>query len=348
MNKRNGYIDFLKGIAIILVVFGHNIQYGSGSDYLTNELFFDNIIFKFIYSFHMPLFAIISGYLFYSTIKKYDTKIVIKKKIWSLLVPLITCCTINILIITANYYLEYKTLLPNFFNEFKNLLSHSLWFLPAMFLSSIIVLLIEKIKFKYKDLLYIIITIIMMILPNYLYFPLYFYMFPYFVVGYLYNKFNLSTKLNKIRNNSLVMFLLVILFGVALSFYNYDSYIYTSSLSILNDKRQILIDLYRFIIGFLGIIVIVYISGFIYEKCKNKILILIEKIGKLSIGIYILSCYFNIYVFIKLASGFEPNLFVWIIETLVTLTMFYLVTNIIDKVPILSKYILGKEVKNER
>lgn len=85
MKKRNGYIDFLKGIAIILVVFGHNIQYGSGSNYLQNEFFFDNIIFKFIYSFHMPLFAIISGYLFFLTIKKYNTKMVIIKKIRSLL-----------------------------------------------------------------------------------------------------------------------------------------------------------------------------------------------------------------------------------------------------------------------
>lgn len=345
MKKRNGYIDFLKGIAIILVVFGHNIQYGSGSNYLQNEFFFDNIIFKFIYSFHMPLFAIISGYLFFLTIKKYNTKMVIIKKIRSLLVPLLTCCTLNILVISLNYYLEYKRIPPNLLENFMYLLSNSLWFLPAMFISSIIVLLIEKIKFKYKDIMYIIITIVMMILPNYLYFPLYFYMFPYFAVGYLYNKFKGPTAFNKIKNNHLVMLLIIMLFGITLSFYNYDSYIYTSSLSILNNKKQILIDLYRYIIGFLGIIVIVYISSFIYEKCKNKFIRLIEKIGKLSIGIYILSCYFNIYVFIKLASGFIPNLFIWIIETLVTLTMFYLGASLIDKVPILSKYILGKEVK---
>lgn len=345
MNKRNGYIDFLKGIAIILVVFGHNIQYGSGSNYLTNELFFDNIIFKFIYSFHMPLFAIISGYLFFWTIKKYDSKKVIKKKICSLLVPLIICCTLNIFVISVKYYLEYKTLLPNILKEFQNLLSYSLWFLPAMFISSIIVLLVEKIRFKYKDLMYIIITIIMVILPNYLYFPLYFYMFPYFVVGFLYNKYKILDKFNKIRKNYLVMIIVIIIFGIALSFYNYDSYIYTSSLSILNNKRQILIDLYRYIIGFLGIIMVVYISSFIYEKCKNKIIRLIEKIGKLSMGIYILSCYFNIYVFINLAKNFIPNLLIWIIETLVTLTMFYLGTSLIDKVPILSKYILGKEAK---
>ena len=48
--KRNDFIDFLKGIGIILVVIGHVSQ---------NERIND-----FIYSFHMPLFFFISGFLF--------------------------------------------------------------------------------------------------------------------------------------------------------------------------------------------------------------------------------------------------------------------------------------------
>lgn len=31
---RNGYIDFLKGIAMFWVIFAHAIQYGSGMDFL--------------------------------------------------------------------------------------------------------------------------------------------------------------------------------------------------------------------------------------------------------------------------------------------------------------------------
>lgn len=57
-------LDIIKGIAIILVVMGHCIQYGSGNDYYTSALFFEENIFKFIYSFHMPLFMLISGYVF--------------------------------------------------------------------------------------------------------------------------------------------------------------------------------------------------------------------------------------------------------------------------------------------
>ena len=69
--KRNGYVDFVKGVTIFLVVFGHALQYGSGSDYLASELYWDNPIMKAIYSMHMPLFAAISGYFYWFSIHSY-------------------------------------------------------------------------------------------------------------------------------------------------------------------------------------------------------------------------------------------------------------------------------------
>lgn len=50
------YIDNLRGLAILLVVFGHIIQY-----VICPDSFDNNHLFRFIYSFHMPLFFIISG-----------------------------------------------------------------------------------------------------------------------------------------------------------------------------------------------------------------------------------------------------------------------------------------------
>jgi len=67
-NKRNNTIDIIKAVAIILVCIGHSIQFGSGFNILSEEIFFDNICFKIIYSFHMPLFMLISGYLFYFSV----------------------------------------------------------------------------------------------------------------------------------------------------------------------------------------------------------------------------------------------------------------------------------------
>lgn len=65
MEKRNHNIDIIKGIAIYCVLWGHCIQCMAG-----DVDFFNIKAITFIYSFHMPLFALISGYLFFRTSQK--------------------------------------------------------------------------------------------------------------------------------------------------------------------------------------------------------------------------------------------------------------------------------------
>ncbi len=60
--RRNDAVDSIKAFTIICVVLGHCIQYGSGSLYLGKSLYFENLLFKTIYSFHMPLFMLIRDY----------------------------------------------------------------------------------------------------------------------------------------------------------------------------------------------------------------------------------------------------------------------------------------------
>lgn len=72
--QRNSFIDFVKGVLIFLVVLGHCIQYGSGKYYFTRQSYFENILFKIIYSFHMPLFSLISGFLFFYSCQSHSEK----------------------------------------------------------------------------------------------------------------------------------------------------------------------------------------------------------------------------------------------------------------------------------
>lgn len=51
--QRIEYVDYMRGIAIILVVMGHLIQF--------NGFPTSNPVFEFIYSFHMPLFSQLVG-----------------------------------------------------------------------------------------------------------------------------------------------------------------------------------------------------------------------------------------------------------------------------------------------
>lgn len=55
MNERCGYIDVVKALTIYLVVLGHVIQFWQYKDSWWNER-----LFLIIYSFHMPLFMMVS------------------------------------------------------------------------------------------------------------------------------------------------------------------------------------------------------------------------------------------------------------------------------------------------
>ncbi len=70
MLSRDDFLDFAKGILITLVLLGHCIQCLSGDIYYSNTMYYSNWLMKYIYSFHMPMFIYISGYLTFFSIKK--------------------------------------------------------------------------------------------------------------------------------------------------------------------------------------------------------------------------------------------------------------------------------------
>ena len=63
--SRVEWIEICKGIAILLVVLGHTFR----DEMLTNDIAY--FLKTFIYSFHMPLFMAISGYVFSLSLDKY-------------------------------------------------------------------------------------------------------------------------------------------------------------------------------------------------------------------------------------------------------------------------------------
>lgn len=106
----NKSLDVAKGIAIILVVLGHSLT----GDIFNSDTIIDvaaNIIFDFVYSFHMPVFFAISGYLFYNA-WNLSRRGTIKKKALRLLIPYITFSVIYIplrMIASAMAYSTYDS-----------------------------------------------------------------------------------------------------------------------------------------------------------------------------------------------------------------------------------------------
>lgn len=77
--KRERTLDIIRGLASVLVIAGHNVAYGSGV-FLTSGNHYNNIVFKIIYSFHMPLFKLLSGYTFWVSIQKQSGREVLIKR----------------------------------------------------------------------------------------------------------------------------------------------------------------------------------------------------------------------------------------------------------------------------
>lgn len=144
------YIDLIRGIGIILVVIGH-----AGSP---------AIVRKVIYSFHMPLFFILSGFLYNDT--KWAQKgfaALVKNKAKAYVIPYFILAFINLLLngILESRTMEIVDLLHStkmhlfwIFYSFGSISKMPnctpLWFLPCIFICSIYVYWLMKITDGYK------------------------------------------------------------------------------------------------------------------------------------------------------------------------------------------------------
>lgn len=85
MTKRLYYIDIAKGLCILLVVMGHILQFNSIGHA-------SQTVFNFIYSFHMPVFMLLSGFVASLSRDNIDITVMtfVRKKFVSLVIPFLT------------------------------------------------------------------------------------------------------------------------------------------------------------------------------------------------------------------------------------------------------------------
>lgn len=321
MNGRNEYLDMLKGIAIILMVFGHCIQLGSGSDYIQNELFYENIFFRLIYIFHMPLFMGISGYLFFHSYKNHGNH-VIAKKAKSFLLPVFT-----VLMLKSIYHLVMSqnevTIYALFHNMFANFAT--LWFLQSLFCNVVYVFLLEKIRYKKCFLL---ITFVgMLFLPDSYLLFIFKFMLPFFIVGYYIHKKQIQFPTTK-----RTLLVLTVLYIICSVIYHKQCYIYVSGVTLLgkNYATQISIDLFRYFAGAIGIYFICILVYHVqqWSNQKNVVSGFIMYCGKNSLGIYIVSTEVLNLILAKVAETYSVSLLNHIVECIIVLLVSLVVTKL--------------------
>lgn len=186
MKSRIEYIDQLKGLAIILVVMGH---------VCSHSFSIDGTVFNYFYSsFHMPLFAFLSGIFSYKGFKEwnnYELLLFFKKKTCRIIIPFIWWGFCLAFCMNRNLTDVYTGKIA------------ALWFLPAIFYCMVTGVIANKIThtFQIKNELTFSITInaIIYLLLIYFYYThtlsnIYFYLsfiklYPFFILGYLYERY---------------------------------------------------------------------------------------------------------------------------------------------------------------
>lgn len=342
--SRSNLLDICKGVAILLVVLGHNIQYGSGVDFLNSGAYLVHPVFKFIYSFHMPLFTLISGYLCHIK-DNDDIKKFVYRKIRGLFIPVFSWVILEF-ILRALIGLQDINTLMQFIVDFSRKLVYSYWYLWAILWCSIAVWIFEK-YLNGNRILIIFLIIISMLIPNKINSHLYIFVFPYYLVGYLWQR-RLSKKSFSARHLKILFFLDTVLFVLLLPMYNYNSYIYTTQIYLFGDLgwlNQLSINVYRWLIGFAGAIFVILILCFLKKimwKSVKKFLIVL---GKNTLGIYIISTFINIYgykiMYKIIGKHIKPNAFVWISESITCILICLFTCHIIKKQRILNMILLG-------
>src|ERR1700750_67395 len=139
--SRLHWVDYLKGIAIILVVYRHSLlgiqQKGiSVPDYLVNA----NMIF---YSFRMPLFFMLSGIFISRSLSKRTVGQFIYTKFESLMYPYFIWATIQISmqIFLSSYTNSSRTFLDYTYIFYQPRNLDQFWYLPALFNATVVFVL---------------------------------------------------------------------------------------------------------------------------------------------------------------------------------------------------------------
>jgi len=126
--SRLEFVDALRGFAILLVVFGHALQFGTNAPD-------ENFFYRIVYTFHMPLFMFISGFV-HSGFKR-SLRNEVRVKSVSLLVPFLAWLPINFV------WMQFATPTPPSIVDFVSRVARApddggLWFLLILYFINIL------------------------------------------------------------------------------------------------------------------------------------------------------------------------------------------------------------------
>ena len=270
------YLDFLKFFAISSVLLGHSVEQTTGND------FWDNPIWAFIYTYHMPLFMMLCGYFFKSSLKLSFTEM-IGKKFVQLMIPAISAWVLMYLFVTLTKYNPYPEIVDLSWMGFMN----ALWFLKSVFFCYLIGWVFIK-AFKNVWASTILSSVIALFTPlcnidsiN--------FMLPMFWMGHLLHQHQawIDKHRKTLFASSLVAFIAMLPFWsgrltvymVPIQFFDWSTLAF--------DWNNLGITLYRMAIGMAGSMFFFLLAPWVYDRIADwRITPTLNQLGKCTLGLY--------------------------------------------------------------
>lgn len=281
------YMDAVKFMTMYLVIMGHVIQM------MVDGWRVGEHLWKVIYSFHMPLFILISGYFLSRRVLDMPFLGMLKAKCKQLLLPAITCTAI------CCVYLFFARDTVNFRDE---IIGNS-WFLKTLFVYYILFWLIKHTNLN-DWLLFAISTILLFLVPkgSSLQVNL---LWPFFWTGYFLKKHELLDRIIG-KWQFIFLFLIVYISTFVLQWNMNNPNIITINPLTLQSQWHLII--LHYVVALSGCMCVILIVGWVYKKwqnayCLNKI----ADFGKYTLGVYVLQTILVINIF--------PDTLAWRVES---------------------------------
>jgi fucose 4-O-acetylase-like acetyltransferase len=327
MKTRNELIDAAKGLGILLVVFGHCLQ-----NFVPN--FDDNILFRLLYSFHMPLFMFLSG-----CVAKYGDIRSITKNVTRLVLPFLAWYLIGyIALYFRNHHFDS---FPNYMMNLVKSPDYGLWFLWVLFLSHVCFYAMSVMQ-KFGGIIFAVIGffLVQYIPSNILGIGLLKWHFVFFVAGFL-----------AIRYQEIISrYRYAAMLGVACLFFICFPYWHRTDTGMIDavlkplpqlvaHQYSYLLKWYKYLTAFAGIGSSISLVYFVMKL--NPVKWALTKLGRYTLEIYVSHQ-------MLFGFGFGKTVFLKIVTTFVEILPASLVLGIVlEKIPYVSLVLYGVPVEKK-
>jgi fucose 4-O-acetylase-like acetyltransferase len=327
------YIDALKGFLIITVVAGHIVQ-----SFHPNGV--NNHLFRLIYSFHMPLFMFVSGFVCYRQPNR-QLKLVegIKRRFIQLMLPFLVWSFMVSPLVLWDW--DVHRLLNRFLYP-----DRGLWFLWVLFFIYAIFISLSKIaeKLKFNQSLVLMVGAVALfsiyLISNFRFFGFQFiaWYFMFFTIGFLYHQYN-----------EFVNMYLKYLFAISLLVFPILAWHWQMKIPPVIFGFSIRSNMWLYIYKFISVVFAIPFFMYLFKFRDGKFNVL-PNIGRNTMGIYAMHFLF-INFFIRPVHTYTNTLtfYIFLIAAVVLLILLCMgVIYWIRKASILKLLLLGEKNKNDK